>query len=118
MTIGGAVVLSGAFHRLAPGSGVHNGSEAGIFESNVPGGSSPIDDLDRLSSDTLTMQAPKFICLLDGPLLPRSQPKEVMETRVVFVLANPSLGSVIPTILRWTRRSRIAQRCGWVGYKI
>ena len=40
-------------------------------------------------ASAFAMQAPKFICLQDGPLLPRSQPKEVMETRVVFRLANP-----------------------------
>jgi hypothetical protein len=56
---------------------------------------------------------------LDGPLFPRSQPKENVETRAVFVLANPSLGlAILPAILRWTRQSRIAQRRGWVGYKI
>jgi hypothetical protein len=68
----------------------------------VPGGGSLLDDWDRLSSDTLTMQAPKFICLLDGPLsFPVAKPKERKLEQ--FCLANPRLGSVIPTILRWTR---------------
>jgi hypothetical protein len=59
------------------GSGGSDAEAKPVFESSVPGGGSSIDDWDRLSSDTLTMQAPKFICLSDGPLsLPVANPKK------------------------------------------
>ena len=51
----------------------------------------------RLSSDTLTMQAPKFVCL-SPYLVPRGQPESqtrgLEARRLTLCLANPRLGSV------------------------